>query len=69
LTFRRTWFNVEHMKDELFQNESLLDILDDIASFRGDYRFGSSHSRFDRERGEQEDDQENTESDHFSFDK
>jgi hypothetical protein len=43
------------MNDELFQNESLLDILDDIASF-------------ERERDE-EDDQENTESDHFSFDK
>jgi hypothetical protein len=57
------------MKDELFHNESLLDILDDIASFRGDYRFGSSHSRFDRERDEDEDNQENIESDLFSFDK
>lgn len=69
MTFRRTWFNVEHMNDELFHNESPLDILADIASFRGDYRFGGSHSRFDRERDEDEDDQENIESDHFSFDK
>lgn len=56
------------MKDELFYSESILDILDDMASYRGDYRSGSRHSRFERERDEDED-EETYDSDHFSFDK
>lgn len=69
MTFREKSFNVEHMNDELFQTESIADILDDIATFRGDYRFGSSQSRFERSREEEEEDQETSEFDHFSFDK
>lgn len=68
LTFAEISFNVHHMKDELFYGESILDILDDMASYRGDYRLGSRHSRFERERDEDED-EENCDSDHFSFDK
>lgn len=69
MTFRERWFNVEYMNEELFQTESIADILEDIATFRGDYRFGNSQSRFERGREEEEEDQENIEFDHFSFDK
>jgi len=69
LTFKGISFNVEHMNEELFQAESIADILEDIATFRGDYRFGLSQSRFERGREEEEEDQENIEFDHFSFDK
>lgn len=58
------------MKQELFESESVIDILEDMEGFRGAYRTQSFHGKADFYRdAEDEDDRESFQFDHFSFDK